>query len=81
MLVENIVQAIARDQLAEAMVRIDLGDVYDMLMSVHDEAVAEVDEGAGDLREFEHDMAIPPAWCLDAPLIAVGWRGKRYRKA
>ncbi len=81
MLVENIVQAIARDQLAEAMVRIDLGEVYDMLMSVHDEAVAEVDEGAGDLREFEHEMAIPPVWCLDAPLIAVGWRGKRYRKA
>jgi DNA polymerase len=80
-LVENITQAVARDQLAEAMVRIDAGGVYDMLLSVHDETIGEVDVGAGDLREFELEMARPPLWCPDAPLVAVGWRGVRYRKA
>lgn len=80
-LTENITQAVARDQLAEAMVRIDCGGVYDMILSVHDESIGEVDQGKGDLKEFEYEMAIPPAWCLDAPLVAVGWRGERYRKA
>lgn len=80
-LVENITQAVARDQLAEAMVRMDKGGVYEMLLSVHDETIAEVDQGRGDLKEFEMEMAVSPAWCLDAPLVAKGWRGKRYRKA
>jgi DNA polymerase len=80
-LVENITQAVARDQLADSMVRMDAGGVYMMLLSVHDETVAEVDEGAGDLKEFEREMAVCSDWCADAPLVAKGWRGKRYRKA
>jgi DNA polymerase len=79
-LVENITQATARDQIAEAMLRADDGGLYDVLLSVHDELICEVDKGRGDLREFEAIMAENPVWSPDVPLVAKGWRGERYRK-
>jgi DNA polymerase len=82
-LAENITQAAARDFMAEAMLRCDQDPLYDMLLSVHDELIAEVDEDKGDVKEFEELMSVLPDWAngdLKCPVAAEGWRGKRYRK-
>lgn len=79
-LVENITQATARDLMAEAMVAADESGLYDVILSVHDELIAEVDEGKGSVEEFEELMARTPAWASGCPVKAEGWRGRRYRK-
>lgn len=79
-LVENITQATARDLMATAMVKADDEGTYDVIMSVHDELVCEVDRDKGDVGEFEKMMAWTPGWAHGCPVEAEGWRGFRYRK-
>src|SRR5262249_49625110 len=74
---ENVVSGIARDLLAEAMLRIEAAG-YPIVLHVHDEVVAEVAEGFGSLDEFTHLMTRKPAWALDLPIAAEGWAGSRY---
>lgn len=77
--VENITQAVARDIMAEAMLRTeDAG--YRTVLSVHDEIVNEVDEGFGSLEEFSALMTQNPVWAPDLPITASGWQGTRYKK-
>jgi len=76
---ENIVSGIARDLLAEAMLRIE-GAGYPIVLHVHDEIVAEVPEGFGGLDEFTHLMTRKPRWALELPIAAKAWTGKRYTK-
>lgn len=79
-LCENLVQATARDILAEALLNADAAG-YDPVMHIHDEMVVEVPEGFGTIEELERIMATLPEWCKDWPIKAAGgWRGKRYRK-
>jgi DNA polymerase bacteriophage-type len=80
LLVENIVQATARDLMAEAMVRAEETGVYEPILSVHDEMLAEADEGAGSVHEFNQLMAKTPRWADGCPVAAEGWSGRRYRK-
>lgn len=76
-LVENIIQAIARDLLAEAMLRLDNAK-YKILLTIHDEALAEKENGS--IEEFNNLMSIVPLWAQGAPIKVAGWSGDRYRK-
>jgi DNA polymerase len=77
-LVENVVQAVSRDALAEAMLRLrDAG--YRQALTVHDEVVAEATSGWG-LSRFEELMVQRPAWAPDLPLVVEAFTTRRYRK-
>jgi DNA polymerase bacteriophage-type len=76
---ENVVSGIARDLLAEAMLRIEAAG-YEIVLHVHDEVVAEVPIGFGSTDEFTHLMTRKPAWSLDLPIAATAWTGSRYTK-
>ena len=76
---ENVVSGIARDLLAEAMLRIEASG-YPIVLHVHDELVAEVPIGFGSTEEFIRLMTRKPAWALELPIAASGWTGTRYCK-
>jgi len=77
-LVENIVQATARDLLAEAMVRLkDAG--YNIVMHVHDEVVVEAPPTAS-LDDICTIMAQPPSWAEGLLLRADGYVCDFYKK-
>ena len=59
-LAENATQAVSRDVLAEAMLRVEAAG-YPLVMSVHDENVAEPSAAHGSNDEFSHLMAVAPA--------------------
>ena len=80
LLMENLVQATARDLMADAMLRLEEGAKYVPLLSVHDEVVTEADEGTASAEELEHIMCQLPPWAEGCPVAAEGWVGPRYRK-
>ena len=75
--VENVVQAIARDALAEALPRLETAG-YPIVLHVHDEAVAETPIGFGSAEEFARIMSELPPWAEDLPLVAKGWTSACY---
>lgn len=80
-LTENIVQAIARDFMAEAMLRIEAAGAWQIVLSVHDELAAERDLKARvGLKEFKLLMEQIPSWGEGCPIAVEGWSGERYRK-
>jgi len=81
--VENIVQAIARDLIAEALIYLDEGGWYPIL-SVHDEIVCDVSDAGRDGEELarwlEKEMSRVPSWAEGLPIAAEAWAGERYQK-
>lgn len=80
MIVENQTQAVARDIMAAAMMRCDETDVYDVVLSVHDELIAEAEAHEGSVREFIELLTLLPDWAEGCPIDAEGWVGTRYHK-
>lgn len=77
-LVENIVQATARDILAEAMLRLDAKG-YHIVMHVHDEAVIEA-PAETDLTDICVTMGKQPRWADGLLLRADGYVCDFYKK-
>lgn len=78
-LVENIVQATARDCLREAMFRIDK-EGYKIVMHVHDELVLDVPKEFGSVEEVNKIMGQPIEWAPGLPLKADGYECNYYMK-
>lgn len=78
-LVENMVQAIARDLLAEAMLRLDKQG-YEIVMHIHDEVVIEAPKDKSSLNEVCDIMAITPKWADGLILRADGYECDYYKK-
>lgn len=75
--VENIVQAIARDILAEAMMRIE-NEGFNIVMHIHDEVVIESDSSS--IEEINEIMSIVPIWAPGLILDADGFESEFYKK-
>ncbi|MDR3565548.1 MAG: DNA polymerase [Negativicutes bacterium] len=81
-IVENLVQAIARDCLAAAMIRLDQNG-YAIGMHIHDEAVIEIPDTGLSAFELEKACAImgqPISWAPGLPLRADGFVCHYYKK-
>ena len=78
MLTENVVQAIARDLMAEAMIRVERAG-YHIVLTVHDEIIAEDEADFGSQKEFEEIMAEVPDWSK-CPIAVEGSEITRYQK-
>lgn len=76
---ENIVQATARDVLAEAMLSLEKKG-FDIVCHIHDEVVLEVPEGKSSVEEINEIMAVCPDWCEGLPLKAAGFESPFYKK-
>lgn len=78
-LVENIVQAVARDCLAESMVRLmDRGFI--VAFHVHDEVVLDVPKGKSSAKEVSAIMGEEIHWAKGLLLKAEGYETPYYRK-
>jgi len=78
-LLQNIIEGICRDFLVDAMLRLDAAG-YNVILSVHDEAISETDEDFGDVDEFKQIMTVVPTWAPGFPLKAEAGSGTRYAK-
>ena len=81
-LVENCVQAIARDCLAYVLDRLAAAELH-VVFHVHDEVVIDspvFDTPANMLKKVEDIMRQPPVWAAGLPLNADGWVGNYFTK-
>ena len=83
-LAENATQATARDVIIEAGLRVDAQGLGDLVLSVHDELVFEVDlDGAREKfsRQIRQEIDKRPAWAADLPVASEGGiLAERYGK-
>ncbi|NBD96288.1 MAG: hypothetical protein GVY11_07430, partial [Gammaproteobacteria bacterium] len=81
LLVENIVQAVARDIMRDALFRCESRGLP-VVLTVHDELVTEPPVGKCSPAELERIMCAVEPWTqrLNIPIAAEAWNGGRYRK-
>jgi DNA polymerase len=79
-IVENIIQAVSRDLLACALVRLETAG-FPVVLHCHDEAVCEIPEDQTDEARFLELMTTLPDWAEGLPIAAKTWISKRYGKA
>ena len=79
-ILENVVQKIARDILADGLLRAaEKG--FSICGHTHDEIICEEDaNGSLGLEQLKECMIATPVWAPDLPLDADGWEGDVYRK-
>lgn len=78
-LVENLTQAIARDCLADAMLRLDAAG-FKIVMHIHDEVVIEEPDNHVRLHQVNQIMGEPIPWAKGLPLKAESYETKFYKK-
>ena len=79
-LVENIVQAVARDVFMTGMVGAEEHG-YEVCIRVHDELITEVpDTDDYSVAHLASIMATNPSWAVGLPLAAAGFETYRYKK-
>ena len=79
-LVENIVQAVARDVFMTGMVGAEEHG-YEVCIRVHDELITEVpDTPEYNVPQLASIMATNPSWAVGLPLAAAGFETHRYKK-
>ena len=81
-LVENCVQAIARDCLAVAIDRLEAAG-YPIVFHIHDEVVIDIAPytfGEDMLEDVVRIMSTPIPWAQGLPLAADGWVGTFFKK-
>ncbi|WP_129724701.1 DNA polymerase [Xylanivirga thermophila] len=76
---ENIIQAIARDCLAESMLRLEKYG-YRIVFHVHDEVILDVPKDNGSLEEVEGIMGLDIPWAPGLPLRAEAFESDYYKK-
>lgn len=79
-LVENVTQAIARDLLAEAMLRVSKAG-YNIILHCHDEMCVEAPIGSLTVGQLCSIMSETPPWAEDLPLNADGYCCPYYQKS
>jgi DNA polymerase bacteriophage-type len=76
-LVENCIQALARDILAHGILEVEKAG-WPVVLTVHDENVIETSKP--NLGQIIKNMCDLPAWAKDCPITAEGFICNRYRK-
>jgi DNA polymerase len=76
-LTENVVQGSARDVMILGKMRLEAAG-YRVILTVHDEVLAERKKGRGSIEEFAKLQTDPAPFALDLPLKSEVWKGKRY---
>lgn len=81
-LTENVVQAIARDLLSNAIFKVfELG--FNIVLHVHDEIAAEIPKDGNEektLQIMSDAMCSAPSWAKGIPLRAAGYITEYYKK-
>jgi len=81
--IENIVQAISRDLMVDAMLNLEKAGL-NPIFSVHDEVVCEVTKKelkkGKNLELMEKILTTLPDWAAGLPVAAEGYVSSRYRK-
>lgn len=78
-LVENVVQAIARDCLSQAITHLEQAGIP-VIFHIHDEVVIECNTDIASLDDVVKIISQPIPWAPDLPLGADGWVGQFFKK-
>lgn len=78
-LAENLTQAVARDLMADAMLRAEKMS-FSPCLTIHDELVCDVDSKIADVGTLKSIMEELPIWAMGLPIKVEVWRDSRYVK-